>query len=230
MSTLTSDQFAAITTKLASMPVIPSGLGSTESACSIAAINLALSGRLTDDIPDCMSEVVGRWIITIQDAMPAEMRNSACWRGLLPLAAGTGRTMERERAKVALDWMWGAVLPQHQPIADVGGYGKKWKAMTTKRTAAAAEAAAAAAAAAEVAATDARWSDARWSVAATDAAEVAATDARWSVAAATAARWSADAAVAAVARWSAEAARKRFWLAVDPCACLERMIAAKANP
>jgi hypothetical protein len=70
---------------------LPSGLGTEESACSIAAINLALTGELTDDIPDCMSEVIGRWIIPTQDAMPAELRNSPRWKSLLPLAAGTGQ-------------------------------------------------------------------------------------------------------------------------------------------
>ena len=46
------------------------GLGTEESACSVAAINLAISGKLTDDIPECMSKVIGRWIIGVQDAMP----------------------------------------------------------------------------------------------------------------------------------------------------------------
>lgn len=61
---------------------LPKGLGSNESACSIAAINLALTGRLTDEIPACMSRVIGRWIIGIQDAAPHEMRNSPEWKRL----------------------------------------------------------------------------------------------------------------------------------------------------
>ena len=39
---------------------LSSGLGTAEEPCSIAAINLALTGRLTDDIPQCMSPVIGR--------------------------------------------------------------------------------------------------------------------------------------------------------------------------
>src|SRR5690606_14402171 len=97
------------------------GLGSRERACSIAAINLALSGDLTDDIPECMSPTIGRWIIQVQDTMPAEIRNSAEWRGLLPLAAGTGREHEEERRAVILDWMWGTVLPSLQGLADERG-------------------------------------------------------------------------------------------------------------
>lgn len=74
-----------------------SGLGQNEhEACSIVAINLALTGKLTDEIPDCMSPVIGNWIIRIQDAMPEEMRNSEEWKSLLPFAAGTGREFEKK--------------------------------------------------------------------------------------------------------------------------------------
>ena len=103
---LTTEQQTAIADRLASMH-LPSGLGDEENACSIAAINLALTGELTDDIPSCMSEVIGQWIIKIQDSMPDEMRNSLEWKLLLPLAAGTGREKEKERLQIILDWMWG---------------------------------------------------------------------------------------------------------------------------
>ena len=110
------------------------GKGTEESACSIAAINLALSGKLTDNIPDCMSEVIGRWIIVVQDAMPYEMRNSLAWKSLLPLAAGTGRDREQERRNILLDWMWGTVLPIVQPVADKHGFGAEWTTMLEERT------------------------------------------------------------------------------------------------
>jgi hypothetical protein len=144
MSTITQEQQAAIVAVLAGMDNLPIGIGTAENACSIAAINLAISGRITDEVPDCMSEVIGRWIIKIQDSMPAELRNSARWRSLLPLAAGTGREHEKERASIALAWMWGTVLPRLQPHADKRGFGDEWLAMTTQKTAAAAAAAAAA--------------------------------------------------------------------------------------
>src|SRR5688500_7946885 len=112
---------------------IPSGLGSKEEACSIAAINLALSGELTDDIPECMSDVIGKWIITVQDKMPDDMRNSKEWRRLLPLAAGTGREHEAERLEIVLDWMVDE-LKKVQPIADQYGFGSEWKTMTDERT------------------------------------------------------------------------------------------------
>jgi hypothetical protein len=171
MSTITLEQQTAIAAKLASM-TLPSGLGDEESACSIAAINLALSGKLTDDIPDCMSEVIGKWIIRIQDAMPADMRNSERWKQLLPLAAGTGRAKEKKRLQIILDWMWGTVLPTLQPHADANGFGAEWQTMTTERTKAAA--ADAARAAARVARAEAAAARAAATAAAADAARAAA--------------------------------------------------------
>ena len=124
---------------------IPAGLGTKEAACSIAAINLALTGDLIDTIPGCMSLVVGNWLITTQDSMSSQTRNSQEWRRLLPLAAGTGREREAERIDIILDWMWGTVLPSLQSLADKYGYGVPWRRMCENRTEAAANAAATAA-------------------------------------------------------------------------------------
>ena len=201
MTTITQEQADKITAYLASH-TLPSGLGSEESACSIAAINLALTGKLTDKTPACMSLVIGRWIIRIQDAMPDDMRNSLEWKRLLPLAAGTGRDLEPQRKAVAMEWMWTVVLTQLQPLADKHGYGDAWLRMTTEKTQEAAigakKAAAAAAAAASYAYADA--------AADADAAAYA----------------------AAYAAAAAAAASKKFWVAVDPCKCLADMIAVSA--
>jgi hypothetical protein len=112
---------------------LPAGLGTEDEACSVASINLALTGTLTDKIPDCMSEVIGRWIITIQDAMPDEMRNSYLWTGLLPRAAGTGRDPQKEweRYREIIRWMNDRVLATLQPIAEKRGFGEKWSFMVT---------------------------------------------------------------------------------------------------
>ena len=90
------------------------GLGSPSMPCSIAAINIALSGELTDEIPDCMSLVIGKWVIAVQDLMPHGTRNCRQWKELLPLAAGTGRDREKEEARYNLlaGWMWERVLPR----------------------------------------------------------------------------------------------------------------------
>ena len=200
MTTITTEQQAAIAATLDGM-TLPVGLGDEHNACSIAAINLALSGKLTDDIPDCMSVVIGNWIIATQDAMPAEVRNSARWKSLLPLAAGTGREYEQERLAVI-------VLPTLQPLADERGFGLAWSRMTTERIAEAAMEAARAAARAAAAAAAAR--AAAWA-AAMEAARAAARAAAW--------------AAAEAARAAAEAARAAAeWDQFDPCALLERLI------
>ena len=196
---------------------LPSGLGTEESACSIAAINLAISGELTDDIPDCMSKVLGNSTISLQDAMPDEMRNSSRYKQLLPDMAGTGRDKEQERIAVFLDWMWTVVLPHLQPLADEKGFGEEWQDMCRLKTP---EAAAVAA----VAARDAAAFAAKAATKAADAATYAAAKA-----AAKAATKAADAATYAAAKAAATAATKAadayadFWNTVDPIGVLERM-------
>ncbi len=204
MSTITTEQQALIASKLASMH-LPSGLGDEHSACSIAVINLALSGRLTDEIPDCMSEVIGQWIIAVQDAMPDDVRNSERWKSLLPLAAGTGREQEQERLKIILDWMWGTVLPSLQPLAGQHGFGKQWQKMTTERTAESAIAAA-------------------W--AAVEAAEVAAARVAMAARAAEVAEWATARAAEVAARVAAGMAA---WANFDPCGLLERLVKIDNN-
>ena len=116
---------------------IPMGMGTVESACSMAAINLVLTGTLTDRTPDCMSLVVGKWIVDIQDAMPTEIRNSSGWKEMLPLAPGTGRQREIERAEILIDWIWGVVLPHVQTVANQTGIGSAWRSMCDEQSSAA---------------------------------------------------------------------------------------------
>jgi len=136
--TFTQEHKAKLEEYLATHP-LSSGLGSKESACSIAAINLAMTGTLTDEIPDCMSEVLGQATIGLQEYMPNEMRNTLRYKTLLPDMAGTGREHEEERIDIILSWMWTVVLPQLQPMADENGFGKKWKTMCKLKKARAAE-------------------------------------------------------------------------------------------
>jgi hypothetical protein len=218
---LTAEQQAAIAAKVNSM-TLPRGMGDEHSACSIAAINLALSGRLTDEIPACMSEVVGKWIIQVQDAMPDEMRNSKTWKGLLPLAAGTGRDHEKDRLVLIKDWLWSVVLPHIQPIADAGGYGEQWRAMYQKRTREAAREAADWAAEADEAAGEEDWTaEAAWAARAAWAAAGVA----W--AAAGAEDWAAKAAWAAEAAWASTMASgdpDAAWEHFDPCGLLQKLM------
>ena len=116
--------------------IIPVGLGTRDAACSIAAINIAINGRLTECTPECMSVAIARWILHVQDTMPAEMRNSREWKAALVRAAGTGRALERERERldILFDWMWVTVLPFLQPLADARGSGTEWRRMCTERS------------------------------------------------------------------------------------------------
>jgi hypothetical protein len=170
-----------------------------------------------------MSDVIGRWIIGVQDAMPAEMRNSARWKDLLPRAAGTGKMHEKERLEIILDWMWATVLPTLQPMADGGGFGTEWLRMIAEKNLAAAMAAADAAWAAVDAAADAADAAreaARVAARAADAAERAAADAADAArAAARVAARAADAAERAAAD-AADAAWDRF----DPCRLLQKLV------
>ena len=186
------------------------GIGTEESTCSVAATNLALTEKVTDAIPKCMSKVIGQWMIVVQDAMPSEMRNSSGWKCLLPMAAGTGRDREEERLALIMDWMWGTVLPDLQSLADQGGFGAEWRTMCVEKSArAAGDAARDAGDAARDAGDAAR--------AARDAARAArdAGDARAAGDAARAARDAGDARAAGDAAW------ERY----DPVGLLARLVA-----
>jgi len=225
-STLTQEEEQRIAEWLAKHPTLTKGVGTAKAACSVAAWNLALTGTLTDQILDCASEVIGKWIIGVQDSCPPEHgRGNLEWLRLLPLAAGTGRQHEAERLVIVMNWMWGTVLPSLQPVAERHGFGDQWRVMLSSRTADAtakyaadaaryatdaaeyaadaAEKAAAAADAANAARYAARYAaGARY---AADAAEFAADASRY---AAGAARYAADAAAdAAGARYAADAAK-----------------------
>jgi hypothetical protein len=197
---------------------LPKGVGHEESACTLAAINLAMSGRLTDDIPACMSEVLGKAAIKLQDAMPDEMRNSQRYKRLIPDMPGTGRAQEQERLAIFTDWMWSVVLPHLQPIADKRGFGEEWRLMCQDKTADAAyRAADAVRAVADYAASYA--ADA--ARAASYAARAAGASSYATVCADDAARVTLAAARVVDAR--AFDARADFWTAIDPIGVLERM-------
>jgi hypothetical protein len=210
MTTITLEQQQKIKELLNKIPMLSVGIGTAESACSVAAINLALSGELKDEIPECMSAIIGRWIIVIQDGMPADLRNSQRWRELLPLAAGTGRQREKERLDIVMNWMWETVLPQLQPVADTYGFGDAWRNMCVERTADAAYAAARAARAAHAA-------RAIYAVVAVAVAVVV-------VRAARAAHAAYAALAVADAVYADASVEDNYWTAVDPCGMLEKLI------
>ena len=215
-STLTQAEEAKIVEWLTEHPTLTEGVGTKEAACSVAAWNLALTGTLTDEIPDCASEVIGKWIIAVQDSCPPEHgRGHPEWLRLLPLAAGTGRAHEAERVAIVLDWMWGTVLPSLQAMADKNEFGKQWRVMCEVRTHAVANAAAHAAHASGAA------------MRAVTAASAAGTAAFHAASAASAANAAANAAYAAEAAGNAAgyAAYKDAWATFAPIEVLRKLIA-----
>lgn len=108
-STLTPKQQAKIRRKINGM-TLAWGLGSLQSACSVAAINVALTGKLTDNIPDCMSDHIGHFIIATQDLLTTEQRNSARWKNLIVHAAGTGKDHELQRLEIIRKWVFNKVV------------------------------------------------------------------------------------------------------------------------
>ena len=224
-----TDQSQKIATLLSTV-TLGHGVGTKARPCTMAAINLAIDGRLTDKIPECVSPVIGRWVISIQDAMPLDRLNGARWRALVPAIAGTGREHDGERVAIIMDWMWGIALPQLQPVADACGFGAEWRTMCADRTAAAAFDAADAAAleaAAEAAVLAPRV--AARAAAAAEAASWVAFEASAEAAAEVAAEVAARvAAVVEAAVWAPRVAEAgmtaEYWTAIDPERLLEQLI------
>lgn len=206
------------------------GVGSEKSACSIAAINLALSGRLDDYTPECSSPVACAWVVQVQDAMPAHIRNSSRWKAALVRLAGCGRDPEHERRRLSVitDWMWGVVLPRLQGIADAQGFGEEWRAMCEQKTYATADAARAADRVAACAAACAAADAARVAACAAAKAAYAAAEAAFAAAyaAARAAAWDAagDTTRAAACAAAYAAVDDAAWDACDPCSGLEALV------
>ena len=80
------------------------------------------------------SPVIDSWIITIQDSMPEQMRNSLQWKTLLSAVADIGQAHEQERIQLIADWMFRTVLPILQPTADDHGFGQEWASMTIEKS------------------------------------------------------------------------------------------------
>jgi hypothetical protein len=57
--------------------------------CSIQVCNLALGGEALDTCHPSMSPLVHAWVRCIQDSLPAQIRNGAPWRVLIPRLIGT---------------------------------------------------------------------------------------------------------------------------------------------
>lgn len=125
---------------LATVP-LGHGLGTENRPCTIAAINLARSGVLTDEDPDeCMSGVVRRWVIGVQDSMPETMlepddEHGIRWRRVAPLIAGsrTSDPSDDERLAMLMDWMWDRLGWRWQEWVPEAAH-DAWERMLSERT------------------------------------------------------------------------------------------------
>jgi hypothetical protein len=219
MTTITDVQRARLAEAFASPSLrLGRGLGTVGPVdfgerCTIAEINLVLTGTLSDDPHPCISEVIRRWVIRIQDAMPDEIRNSAAWRTSAPLIAGTGTDDERVESKrrdAIVAWMWDRLADEAVLAALPDEVRPVWDRMLAERTPAAAAYAAHAAAAYAAHAADTA-ADTAAAYAAAHAADAAADDA------------------ADTAAHAAAAARDRqtYWRRADPAGLLARLVAIR---
>ena len=130
-----------IAAKLAECPTLAVGIGSYTEPCTIAAINIALTGKLTDETPDCASPVICSWVRKVQDNCPPNLgRDNPSWRFAVPMIAGTRkwRDEDGQRLTIILKWMWDAIgdndisefIPDHARV--------KWNKMLRDKTSAAA--------------------------------------------------------------------------------------------
>jgi hypothetical protein len=118
-----------------------------EHACTIAALNIALHGKLTDTRDACMSRVVHLWVIRVQDKMPVAMmqpgdEHGDRWRAAAPYIAGSATTTEREKERVQLilDWMWNCLSHNFEKWVPKAAH-DAWRTMLKDRNATSARAA-----------------------------------------------------------------------------------------
>ena len=71
---------------------------------------------MTEYIPDCMSEVIGKWIIAIEHVMPLCISSSSEWRELLLLAAKSDRDSEGDKVEMIMSWMWDNISQESQEL------------------------------------------------------------------------------------------------------------------
>jgi hypothetical protein len=80
-------------------------------ACLMSAVNLGLTGRLTDKHHPYVSEAVRGLVVGLHDSLPDAVRSGQAWRSLGPLMLGTGDDgHDDERVRMILGWVRGSVL------------------------------------------------------------------------------------------------------------------------
>ncbi len=108
-----------------------------QTACTIARGWYALNGQLIDDYHPCVSEVVRKWVIHVQDVMPAEIRSSPEWRDAaidIWTTGGATQDVEDERLRLALEWMWTGLGDESVWAAVPSWLLPRWQTMLAQRT------------------------------------------------------------------------------------------------
>ena len=75
-------------------------------ACTESALQLALTGKLTDDLHPCVDPAVHRWVIRTQDRLDDKTLNGP-WKDLAPRIVGTAGV--HDRLGKIMETMWDAM-------------------------------------------------------------------------------------------------------------------------
>lgn len=82
-----------------------------------------------------LSPTIRGWYWYLERDLPENLRNSDRLRQAKSLAARTGDpSLEAERLKIILDWMWSVVLPSIRPLATKVGFCVEWERMLSYRS------------------------------------------------------------------------------------------------
>lgn len=127
---------AAIAAQLKKVRLVHQIGDETKKQCTFSAMQMALTGTLTDDRPQCVSQLIYDFWIPFQDHLPLNILNSREIRNLIPLIAGTGNDPadEERRQQTLRSWLYEVVLPLFQEEADRAGMGDEWKEMIRLQT------------------------------------------------------------------------------------------------
>lgn len=105
-------------------------------ACTESALQLALTGKLTDDRHPCVDPLIHKWVMNVQDRLDNATLNGP-WKDIAPMVVGTIDVPDSLNR--IMTTMWDALSEMTFASAKVN---VAWKDMLTARTATACKAAA----------------------------------------------------------------------------------------
>jgi hypothetical protein len=95
------------------------------------AINMGMTNEDSDEIPGCMSTIIGIFIKMMEKYAEKSLLNSAEYKDLIVISAFTGKDpiQEKKRLEILFEYIWKTVFPYVQPIAEKHGFGDYWKGL-----------------------------------------------------------------------------------------------------